>query len=105
MEYLKQHYREEIVFGDMAKQIGISYSYMRKLVYEQTGSSMIDFVNQLRIEQAKELLLDSGLTIKQIAAEVGYANVQSFNRFFSASMKACRRAATSQRRVRVLRSP
>ncbi|MFC6648822.1 helix-turn-helix domain-containing protein [Paenibacillus rhizoplanae] len=55
---------------------------MRKLVYEQTGSSMIDFVNQLRIEQAKELLLDSGLTIKQIAAEVGYANVQSFNRFF-----------------------
>lgn len=82
MEYLKQHYREEIVFEDMAKQIGISYSYMRKLVYEQTGSSMIDFVNQLRIEQAKELLLDSGLTIKQIAAEVGYANVQSFNRFF-----------------------
>ncbi|QUL54031.1 AraC family transcriptional regulator [Paenibacillus tritici] len=81
-EYLKQHYREEIVFEDMAKQIGISYSYMRKIVYEQTGSSMIDFVNQLRIEKAKELLRDSELTIKQIAAEVGYYNVQSFNRFF-----------------------
>ncbi|ASA23952.1 helix-turn-helix domain-containing protein [Paenibacillus donghaensis] len=82
IHYLKEHYREEIVFEDMAKEIGISYSYMRKIVYEQTGNSMIDFVNQLRIEKAKELLLDTELTIKQIAAEVGYYNVQSFNRFF-----------------------
>ena len=82
IQYLKVNYREEIVFEDMAKEIGISYSYMRKLVYEQTGKSMIDFVNQLRIEKAKELLLDTELSIKQIAAEVGYYNVQSFNRFF-----------------------
>ncbi|WNS43334.1 AraC family transcriptional regulator [Paenibacillus sp. MMS20-IR301] len=82
IHYLKEHYREEIVFEDMAKEIGISYSYMRKIVYEQTGKSMIDFVNQLRIEQAKELLMDTELSIKQIAAEVGYYNVQSFNRFF-----------------------
>ncbi|MNW05621.1 HTH-type transcriptional regulator YesS [compost metagenome] len=51
-------------------------------MYEQTGKSMIDFVNQLRIDKAKELLMDTELTIKQIAAEVGYFNVQSFNRFF-----------------------
>lgn len=82
IDHLTQHYKEEIVFEDMAKLLGISYSYMRKLVYEQTGKSMIDFVNQLRIEKAKELLLESGLSIKQIAAEVGYYNVQSFNRFF-----------------------
>lgn len=82
IQYLKRNFREEIVFEDMAKEIGISYSYMRKIVYEQTGNSMIDFVNQLRIEKAKELLLDTELTIKQIAAEVGYYNVQSFNRFF-----------------------
>ncbi|WP_310830067.1 AraC family transcriptional regulator [Paenibacillus pedocola] len=82
IQYLKGNYREEIVFEDMAKEIGISYSYMRKIVYEQTGKSMIDFVNQLRIEKAKELLMDTELTIKQIAAEVGYFNVQSFNRFF-----------------------
>lgn len=82
IHYLKGNYREEIVFEDMAKEIGISYSYMRKIVYELTGNSMIDYLNQLRIEKAKELLLDTDLTIKQIAAEVGYHNVQSFNRFF-----------------------
>ena len=66
----------------MAQQIGISYSYMRKIVYEMTGQSLIDYLNQLRIEKAKELLQNPGLTIAGIAAEVGYYNVQSFNRFF-----------------------
>ena len=55
---------------------------MRKIVYETTGTSLIDYLNLRRIEKAKELLLESGMTVKQIAAEVGYGNVQSFNRFF-----------------------
>lgn len=82
LRYLNEHYREEIVFEDVAKEIGISYSYMRKIVYEMTGMSLIDYLNKLRIEKAKQLLVDSKLTITQIAAEVGYYNVQSFNRFF-----------------------
>ncbi|WP_244268302.1 AraC family transcriptional regulator [Paenibacillus barengoltzii] len=82
LRYLDAHYCEEIVFEEMAKEIGISYSYMRKIVYETTGTSLIDYLNLRRIEKAKELLLESGMTVKQIAAEVGYGNVQSFNRFF-----------------------
>ncbi|MHA6484869.1 helix-turn-helix domain-containing protein [Paenibacillus sp. strain BS8-2] len=82
ISYLNEHYREEIVFQEMAKEIGISYSYMRKIVFEMTGKSLIDYLNHLRIEKAKELLTESNLSIMQIAAEVGYYNVQSFNRFF-----------------------
>ncbi|MGO4106918.1 AraC family transcriptional regulator [Paenibacillus sp. YAF4_2] len=80
--YLEQNFCKEIVFEEMAKEIGISYSYMRKIVYELTGKSMIDYTNQLRIEKAKQLLMESKMTITQIATEVGYFNVQSFNRFF-----------------------
>lgn len=82
IQYLNEHYREDIVFEDMAKGIGISYSYMRKIAFEMTGMSLIDYLNQLRIEHAKRLLLESNLCISQIALEVGYMNVQSFNRFF-----------------------
>ncbi|MFC5470951.1 AraC family transcriptional regulator [Cohnella suwonensis] len=82
IRYLEEHFCEEIVFEDMAKEIGISYSYMRKIVYELTGKSLIDYTNLLRIEKAKQLLLESKLSITQIASEVGYYNVQSFNRFF-----------------------
>lgn len=82
IEYIHKHYREEIMFEEMAKSIGISYSYMRKIVYEQTGKSLIDYINQLRIERAKQLLLESEKTITQIASEVGYYNVRSLNHFF-----------------------
>ncbi|MGP0583472.1 helix-turn-helix domain-containing protein [Paenibacillus timonensis] len=82
LRYLDAHYCEEIIFEDMAKEIGISYSYMRKIVFEMTGTSLIDYINLRRIEKAKGLLLESGMTVKQIAAEVGYVNIQSFNRFF-----------------------
>ncbi|TYP73350.1 helix-turn-helix domain-containing protein [Paenibacillus methanolicus] len=82
IRYLETHFREEIVYEDMAKKIGISYSYMRKIAYEVMGKSLIDYVNALRIERAKQLLLETNLSMTQIAAEVGYSNVQSFNRFF-----------------------
>lgn len=82
LKYLQNGYRNDIVFEDMAKEIGISYSYMRKLIIEMTGMSLIDFVHSLRIKQAKELLRTTQLTIAQIAEEVGYNNIRSFNRFF-----------------------
>ncbi|MBB3108163.1 AraC-like DNA-binding protein [Paenibacillus phyllosphaerae] len=82
IKYLESHFCEEIVFEDMAKEIGISYSYMRRIVYESTGKSLIDYINYLRIEKAKKLLLESNQTITQIASEIGYLNVRSLNRFF-----------------------
>lgn len=82
IRYLEEHFCEEIVFEDMAKEIGISYSYMRKILYELTGKSLIEYINMLRIEKAKQILLETNLSMTQIAAEVGYYNVQSFNRFF-----------------------
>ncbi|WP_246246161.1 AraC family transcriptional regulator [Paenibacillus lemnae] len=82
VQYLKEHYHKEIVFEDMARDVGISYSHMRRIVYELTGKSLNDYLNHLRVERAKELLRNSPLTITQIASEVGYYNAQSFNRFF-----------------------
>lgn len=82
MNYIKEHYNEELIFEDVASQIGISYSYLRKLVKEETGISLIDNLNLIRIEEVKRLLLQTDLTISEIAHEVGYRNIQSVNRFF-----------------------
>ncbi|WP_245630376.1 helix-turn-helix domain-containing protein [Amphibacillus sediminis] len=82
LNYLDRHYCEEIDFEEMAEDIGISYSYMRKIIYEMTGQSLIEHLNLRRIEKAKQMLAESNLTIAQIASEVGYNNPQSLNRFF-----------------------
>ena len=75
----------------MAKEIGISYSYMRKIVSETTGKSLIDYLNQLRIEKAKELLLDSELTISQIARRSDIIMCRALTGF-SANSRACPQA-------------
>jgi len=82
IHYLDNNYRKDIVFEEMAEEIGISYSYMRKIITQVTGMTLGDYVHAQRIKQAKKLLRSSELTIKQIAEEVGYNNIRSFNRFF-----------------------
>ncbi len=81
-KYISEHYREDIIFEDLASEMGISYSYLRKLAKDKTGKSIMDNVNVLRIDAVKGLLLHSDMNLTQIAAEVGYNNVQSMNRFF-----------------------
>lgn len=82
MLYMKEHYSEDLIFEDVAREIGISYSYLRKLIKDETGKSLIDNLNIIRIEEVKRLLLQTDLTISEIATEVGYRNIQSINRFF-----------------------
>ncbi len=80
--YIQEHYQEDFLFEDLADKIGISYSYMRKIVKDETGKSLIDNLNMLRMEQAKKLLLDTQMNVTEIALQVGYRNVQSLNRYF-----------------------
>jgi AraC-like DNA-binding protein len=82
MACFKKYYRKDMFFEDMAAELGISYSYMRKIVKEKTGKSVIDTINLIRIQEAKSLLLDEKLKCEDIAKMVGYRNVQSLKRYF-----------------------
>jgi AraC-like DNA-binding protein len=82
LDYINNNYRNEIDFEQMAENIGISYSYIRKIVKEVTGKSLLDYVNILRINEAKRLIRQTNMTITEIASNLGYNNIQSFSRFF-----------------------
>ncbi len=82
MNYIRKNYKKDILFDDLAEEVGISYSYIRKILKESTGKSLLDNLNMVRIDEAKLLLERSDLSISEIAATVGYYNIQSFYRFF-----------------------
>lgn len=82
LNYVKQHYKGDINFEDMAEEIGISYSYIRKIIKDFTGKNLIDYINGMRIDEAKRLLKQTDAPIAEIAGLVGYNNVQSLTRFF-----------------------
>lgn len=80
--YLNQHYKEDLVYEEVAEEIGISYSYLRRIVKEETGKSPSDYINKIRIEEVKRMLLETDLSLNDIATAVGYHNVQSVLRYF-----------------------
>lgn len=83
LAYFEDHYREEIDFEIMADTLGVSYSYMRRIIKQTMDQSLLDCLNVYRINQVKKLLAEgSDLTLCELAEGVGYRNVQSLNRYF-----------------------
>ena len=80
--YVAARYTTTIDFEAMAREVGVSYSYMRRLMREHTGRSILEHVHHLRIEEAGRMLDAGGTSISEIARTLGYNNIQSFERFF-----------------------
>jgi AraC-like DNA-binding protein len=55
---------------------------MRKVFRDETGDSITNYINRRRIEESKELLRQTGMTLRETALMVGYNNEQSLIRFF-----------------------
>jgi AraC-like DNA-binding protein len=93
--YIRTHYTEIIDFEEMARSVGVSYSYMRRIMRDRAGTSILEHQHSLRIGEAERLLADQGLSISAIARRLGYNNIQSFERFFKKhkgiSAQECRR--------------
>jgi YesN/AraC family two-component response regulator len=82
LEYIRQNYHQDIDIKTLAEYVGLSYSHVRKLFYDETGENIVNYINNLRINEAKQMLRQSKLSIGEIATRLGYNNSQSFNRFF-----------------------
>ena len=65
----------------LAERIGVSLSYLSRFIKDQTGYNFTNYLNRLRIERAKELLVE-GRTIGEVAVAVGYLSANTFIRTF-----------------------
>jgi AraC-like DNA-binding protein/ligand-binding sensor protein len=81
-EFIKQHLEEDITLGEVAKSVNTSTFYFCKLFKKVTGLNFTDYVSRVRIESAKNLLLNPNLRISEIAYEVGFQSLTHFNRVF-----------------------
>lgn len=85
IDYLHRHYQEDISLESVAEQLHMSAGYISKLFKDQTGLNFSDYLNDLRMQKAKELLQSSDCKIQEVAERVGYFNVNSFIRMFKKS--------------------
>lgn len=82
LNYLYTHYQEKIVLDKLAKLANFSRFYLCKKFREQTGVSIFDFLTDIRINKAKELLMNSDKRIFEISHDIGYDDTPYFNRTF-----------------------
>lgn len=85
MEYMESHYKDKISLELLAKQANLSPAYLSKLIKTETGLSLPDHINKIRIEESKRILLTSNAGIGELAALVGYTYSNHFAKMFKNS--------------------
>lgn len=80
-EYVEENYRSPLLnVSTIGDHFDMSPYYLSKLFKEETGITLIDYLNGCRIKHAKELMENSDLSSKAIAENVGFNHVRTFYR-------------------------
>lgn len=78
-ENYNQHY---LGLCYIAEQVNVSTSYVSKVFKEEYGTGVVEYMNRLRIDQAKKIMKSQELTVKEIAEKVGFTSDIHFIRIF-----------------------
>jgi AraC family transcriptional regulator, arabinose operon regulatory protein len=82
--YMSEHLHEPLRMPELARLANLSPDYFSEIFKQQTGCSPRDYLHLLRIHRACQLLCQPGLSIKEIASQLGYQDPFHFSRQFKA---------------------
>lgn len=82
INYIQKHYKEQITLNIVAEHVYVSTSYLSRMFKKELGINFIDYLNGLRIEKAKELLMDPKYKTYEVAEKVGINDAHYFSRLF-----------------------
>ncbi|MFZ5988744.1 MAG: response regulator [Bacillota bacterium] len=82
VSYIKAHCYKDISLGEVAEHVNLNPSYLSRLFKEEVGIQFVEYVRNIKMEMAKDLLKNSNKKIYEICDELGYQNVQYFSTIF-----------------------
>lgn len=82
ISYMKENYAEKLDLQSVADHLFISTWYVCKLFKQEVGSSFVEILNEIRIQEAKKLLIESNKKVYEICEEVGYLDNPYFTKTF-----------------------
>ena len=80
--YIDEHLHEDLSLTRLGEVACYNSSYLSTVYKNLTGQSLIDYINQVRINRAKQLLAQSEMRVRQIALTCGFESQQYFHRLF-----------------------
>ncbi len=82
VDYIRAHFQENIALETVAAHVGLNASYFSSSFKKNVGLSFRDYVNSVRIEEAKTLMRNTDYSLANIAVAVGFDNQSYFTRVF-----------------------
>lgn len=80
--YIHEHYREKLTLSDIAEYLKISSGYLSTSFSSCTNRTVSDYIAEVKIEHAKELIDSGQYLIYEIANQLGFENAYYFSKVF-----------------------
>ena len=81
-QYIHKHYGKDLSLNLLADQVFFTPRYLSSLFIEETGGGINKYIKNLRMEKAKDMLINTNMKINDICKKVGYSNVSYFCKSF-----------------------
>lgn len=90
-EILIQHIGEPITIKELSRKVAINECYLKKGFKELFGTTVFDFYQSQRMEHAKYLLYEKGMTVTEVSMMLGYSSISHFSTAFKkhTGLKPC----------------
>jgi len=85
--FIEQNYTERITRDEIADATGMSGDHLSRIFRAYTGKIITDYINEIRVKNAAEMLVETDRTIIEISFDSGFNSVRTFNRVFADYMK------------------
>lgn len=82
IQYVSTHYSQRITLEELAGRVYLSPSYFGRIFKQETGESFTGYLNRIRIERSKELLVQPNIRLTDVAQLVGFEEQSYFCRVF-----------------------
>ena len=82
LNYIEKNFHDEISLESIAFNIGVNSSYLSRIFSDKIGYSVTKYINEVRVDYAKSMLLSTDNSITDIAFNSGFKSIRTFNRVF-----------------------
>ncbi|PHA02513.1 AraC family transcriptional regulator [Bacillus pseudomycoides] len=82
IEYMHQNINSKITLTELSEMVQLSPTYLSRAFKDTTGYSVIEFFNKIKIDKAKELIIEGNKKVKEVAQTLGFADEFYFSRIF-----------------------
>ncbi|WP_148354969.1 response regulator transcription factor [Anaerotruncus colihominis] len=81
-QYIQEHYADPLTLEWVSNIVGFSGSYFSSLFKKETGQNFLEYLSEVRMNRAKELLRETNLSVAEVCVRVGYSDLKYFTKSF-----------------------